>query len=343
MRRMVKGSVALVLGVCVGMVVLGSGRAALAQESTTTTLPLHPISVTPDVVSVPKQKVTVLSEGFPDQQGCRFGNLFALAPGQTVATTGVKRLLQDHNFDPPVTVEVDRWADGTYFTEGTFDLVLTCRDDSGAQTGTYRTGATLTVLASGVPPPDPVVTTLSTTTTLGPTTTTASTKGTVEPSTGRAGETTVTIRGNGFKPKAKLEIALDTTPKTVLGTTEARDNGEYAATILIPATAPAGQHKLLVTGPGPDDVTRSTSADLLVLAATRTGTGTGTGSRTAAATGSGGTTATGSLPATGPTERTPYLVVAGLTAMTLGAFLVGMSHPAVPSGGRHRRRRLHRR
>jgi hypothetical protein len=34
--------------------------------------------------------------------------------------------------------------------------------------------------------------------------------------------------------------------------------------------------------------------------------------------------------------------MAGLTAMTLGALLVGLSHPAVPARGRHRRRRVRR-
>lgn len=324
-----------------GALVLFAGSDASAQETTTTTLPLHPITVTPDVVDEPKEKITLSGPGFPDQQGCRFGSILALKEGQPLNSE--TKVLLAGNFDAEWETKVDRWEDRTPFTAGVFTLLLVCRDDSGGLERTFRTGATLTVEESGVPAPDP--TTSVEPGTGGPgttTTTTASTQGTVDPTTARAGETTVTIRGNGFKPLADLEIALDTTPRTVLGTTKAKENGEYAATILIPATAPAGQHKLLVTGPGPDGVTRSTSADLLVIAAPTTGGGTGTRTRTATATGNAGTAA-GELPATGPTERTPYLVMAALTAMTLGAFLVGMSHPAAPSRGRQRRRGLHRR
>jgi LPXTG-motif cell wall-anchored protein len=345
-HRVVRGSVALLVGLAV--VLAGSG--ALAQETTSTStstsssssttaapLPGWTMTVTPSTVDEHFEVVTLAGPGFPGQAGCRFGDLFALGDGQTFGTA--KQLLSGYNFDPPWTETVTEFSDGTNFTEGVFSLHLVCRDDGSVLTGTFPTGVTLTVLESGAPPPDPVPTTAA------PTTTLPDTVGTVQPTSARAGETTVTIRGRGFKPSAKLDITLKTTPVTALGTTNALPDGTYAATVLIPATAPAGQHKLLVTGPGPDDVIRSTSADLLVIAAAGTGTGTATrtGTRTAAATGSGGTAST--LPATGPSDSTPYFVMAGLTAMTLGAFLVGMSHPAVPARGRHRRRRhgLHRR
>lgn len=337
MRRVTRGSAALLLGVALLM----AGPGAQAQAQTTTTLPLHAITVTPATVDEPKEPITLAGEGFPGETGCKFGQLYALRAGQTITAT-TPRLLQGYDFDREWSVEVTRWSDGSYFAEGTFQLVLACTDDSGIATGTYRTDATLTVLPSGVPPPDPTTTEPPTTTTALVTTTTIGLNGTVDPNVARAGETTVTLRGNGFKPLASLQITLDTKPPTVLGTTKATDKGEYATTILIPATAPAGKHKVLVTGEGPDGASRSTTADLQVLAAP----GTTTARRTAAAaTGGSGTAATGTLAATGPSESTPYLVMAGLTAMTLGAFLVGMSHPAAPSGPRHRRRRrgLHRR
>jgi hypothetical protein len=327
---MVRGSVALLLGVTVVLVGPGaSGQESTTSSSSTTTTEPPPgwtINVSPDTVDEPLEVVTLSGPGFPGQSGCRFGELFALGEGETVGSA--KRLLDAFNFDPPWETTVTKWSDGTNFTEGVFNLVLACRDDGSVPTGTFPTGATLTVLASGVPPPDP-------TTTLPPTTTTLpDTVGTVEPTSARAGETTVTLRGNGFKPSTKLDITLkSSTRTTALGTVNALASGSYAATILIPATAPAGQQKVLVTGLGPDDVVRSTSADLLVIAASG---GTATRTRTAAST--SGSTA-GALPATGPKDRTPYFVMAGLTAMTLGAFLVGMSHPAEPARGHHRRRR----
>lgn len=327
---------ALLLGVAV--VVVGPG--ALAQEATTTstTSPpgVHRIDVTPDTVTAPLQEITLSGNGFPGQIGCVFGQLVALPAGQT-SPVEAPRLLQGFDFDGPWSQVVTEFANGDNFFEGTFTLLLICRNNLDNDEVTYQTGATLTVTAAGVPPPDPTTTIPpppTTTTTAAVTTTTIGTNGTVDPTTARAGQTTVTIRGNGFKALAKLDITLNTRRPTPLGTVNAFADGTYAATILIPANAPAGQHKLLVTGPGPDDVTRSTTADLRVLASS---TGTGTNTRTAAATGSTGSTAT--LPATGPSESTPYFVMAGLTAMTLGAFLVGMSHPAVPSRGRHRRRR----
>ncbi len=359
MRRIWKGPMALVAGAAV----VGLGPAAQAQNA-----PLEEyqgVTVTPANVTAPGQMVTVAGPGFPGQQGCVIGRV--------LARVGEQPLEQARLF---ATGNLDRAA-GWSFTEGSFDdgpfvagtysIFLRCRDDQSTPND-YSTGAEFTIAASAIPPPTTSTTTLPT-----------AGQGTVDPTTAKPVETTITIRGGGFKPGATLQITLGTTPVTPLGSTVATDTGDYAATIKLPASAPPGNQQLVVTGPGPDDVARSTTASLTVqdlscsdfatseaaqaalgpggsdphgLDAERDGVACGvrsTGSaRTAAGgtgteAGSGGTAATGgTLPATG-TENTSYGVVVGLAALTLGALLVGLSHPAVPASGQHRRRPARRR
>jgi hypothetical protein len=309
--------------------------------------------VTPTVVSTFGQKVTIAGPGFPNSQGCRFGQIRAMESGQTIEQS---RLLDSGGYDEPWDVDVTGFIDEQNpkgpplpFTQGTFFIFMLCASEVSPQV-TYRTDKSFTVEASGT------TTTQSTTTTtnaassssIDPTDTSDPdlpaeedlTKGTVSPSTATAGETTITIRGAGFKVGASLQITLATTPVTVLGTTPAKAGGDYAATLKLPATAPAGVHQLVVTGPAPDGTTHSTTATITVLPASGTSGG-GTGGSASASGSGGGTEAApeGSLPATG-SEHAPLEAMAGLTALTLGALLIGLSHPAAPRRGNHRRPRV---
>lgn len=355
------GLVALVAGA--SLVVLSPGAGAQTAD-----LPLHsPVTVTPREVSTPGQKITVTGPGFPGGQGCRFAQIRALTDGQTFDEGRI--LDKGIGLDDPWSFEYTAFDDGP-FTPGTFKLFLYCSDEFNNQQ-TYRTDpdAGFTVLASAT-------TTTTTTTTLPPSTTSSSTAttapagtaGTVEPSSVKPGVDTITIRGGGFKAGAQLTITLNSTPVTALGTTDATATGAYAATLKLPASAPPGAQQLVVSGPGPDDAPRSTRASLTVqdlnctdfatstaaqaamgaggadphgLDADRDGVACETVSarsaRSAAGT-SGTAAAAGALPATG-TSHAPFGIMAGLTAMTLGALLVGLSYPATPAAGHHRRRR----
>jgi LPXTG-motif cell wall-anchored protein len=335
-RRTLRGSVAALVALSVAAV----GRPAAADGAA----PIG-VTVSPTTLSAYGQTVTVTGDPFPGAFGCRRGRILATVGAQQPSEAQV--LVSDVNLDQPkegattwsYTSGVgfdDGLGNRTPFGSGTYTILLDCTDDRSQQ-AYYTTSAEFTVLASA--------TTTTTATTVASSTSSSSsvvatsttlpgTTGTVDPSTATAGVTSITVRGGGFKPGATLQISLKTTPPLALGTTTATDTGAYAASLKLPASAPAGSQQLVVTGPAPDGTTRSTTATLTVVAASAAS------SSGSVASGSSGSTAaaSGTLPQTGA-DHASVEVMAGLTALTLGALLVGLSHPAAPASGRHRRRR----
>lgn len=350
-----------------------------------------PVSVSPAVVDEPDDAITVSGQGFPQGQGCAPGIILAVPAGQDVSGPGVVKFAIGVDLNAagePGGFSYTHIAHEFPLAVGTYSIVITCNETSST---TYSTSATFTV---------PVGATVTTTTTTTPTTSTSTTlapvegsttsstttvgsgtTGTVDPSTAKPG-VTLTIRGSGFQADAQLQISLAGPPATALGSTVAGASGAYAATLKLPMNVAPGSHTLLVTGPGPDGASRSTTATITVqdlncsdfttseaanaalgpagadphgLDADRDGVaceelssgsgggaGGGGGGGTSGASSGTAVAASGALPQTG-TGHTSMVVMGGLAAMTLGALLVGLSHPAQPAGGQHRRRRTRRR
>jgi len=328
------------MAILVGVAILNVGPGAGAQ-----TVPVYAgVTVTPGILSTPG-KITVAGPGLPGAQGCKFGQILALATVPAgLPLTSAQVLVLSADLDIPWSFPVSGFV-GKPFEVGTFTIFLTCGAEAGGQQ-TFATGAQFTIEPGSTTTTASTSSTTSTTTSSSSTTAPTSTtiapgvQGTVDPTAAQAGVTTITIRGGGFKAAAQLQISLKGTSTTSLGTTNATDTGAYAATLVLPASAPSGGQQLVVTGPGPDGAIRSTTAALTVTAAgssvtTVAGTGGNRGTNTAAG-------ATSSLAKTG-SGRASFETMAGLAALSVGALLMGLSHPAVPTRGRHRRRRVVRR
>ena len=344
----------------VGAIVAFSGAAAAQVE-----MPVFEgVTVSPTTLSAPGA-ITVAGPGTPGGEGCRVGEIRAALPGQLPAQG---RLFAREDLDNAWSIRRSEFEDAP-FAAGTYTIFIDCNDLRG-NTISYATNRTFTIEATATTSSTASTSTTSTTTS-GSTQTTAGptgTAGTVDPTTAKPGETTITIRGGGFRPGAALQISLATSPVTALGSTTASATGAYAATLQIPVTAPPGVHQLLVTGPGPGagEATRSTTVTLTVVdlncpdfktpeaaqaalgngdphgldgdqdgLACESGSNGGAGSAAADA---GGTGPGGSLPATG-SRHTAFGVTAGLVSVTFGALLMGLSHPAAPATPADRRRR----
>lgn len=336
---------------------------ALGTGASAESFPIYrDVKVSPATVSTPDQEVVVSGPGFPGQQGCVIGRILALVPGAPLAEARV--LLGPVNLDVPVWSYTRTSASDGPIPAGTYDLLLSCIDDaansqirSTEAVLTVTSSATTTTTSTTAPPP-------TTATTVAPPTTgrATGTGASVEPTTAKPGFTTLTIRGGGFKPSAPLQISIRGTKVMQLGTTAATATGEYAVTLVLPTATSPGAQQLVVSGLGPDGVSRSTSVDLTVgdlncsdfatPEAAQAGLGTD-GSDPhkldperdgAACKRVPGRRAAGGKPAlaTTGTGRGTIGVVAGLMALTLGSFFMGFSHPRVPGAGLHRRGRPRR-
>lgn len=107
----------------------------------------------------------------------------------------------------------------------------------------------------------------------------------------------VTVSGRGFTRGATIEVWLHSDP-VLLGSVTVTDAGTFAGTVTIPASTPAGAHRIVVTDP----TTGAPSAAALTVTA-------------AASSGTDGLAAAGGVIAWG-------LVAAALLALALGAVLV---------------------
>ncbi|WP_395245448.1 hypothetical protein ACGGZK_06465 [Agromyces sp. MMS24-K17] len=91
---------------------------------------------------------------------------------------------------------------------------------------------------------------------------------------------TITVTGSGFDAGTEYQVELHSTPQ-VLGTASADDDGSFELDGVIPASTPAGAHRIVVLLDGEEiastDVT-ITSASTTTPAASGTTSGTGTGS-----------------------------------------------------------------
>ena len=84
---------------------------------------------------------------------------------------------------------------------------------------------------------------------------------TVEPSSVEAGKT-VTVKGTGFAPESAVTITLHSEPVEV-GTATTDENGDFTATVTVPATTEAGDHTVVAASNTP---TVTASAPLTVTA-----------------------------------------------------------------------------
>ena len=84
---------------------------------------------------------------------------------------------------------------------------------------------------------------------------------TVEPSSVEAGKT-VTVKGTGFAPESTVTITLHSEPVEV-GTATTDENGDFTATVTVPATTEAGDHTVVAASNMP---TVTASAPLTVTA-----------------------------------------------------------------------------
>ena len=84
---------------------------------------------------------------------------------------------------------------------------------------------------------------------------------TVEPSSVEAGKT-VTVKGTGFAPESTVTITLHSEPVEV-GTATTDENGDFTATVTVPATTEAGDHTVVAASNTP---TVTASAPLTVTA-----------------------------------------------------------------------------
>lgn len=325
------------------------------------------VTVTPDRLGV-GEVLTIEGTKFPAD--CQDGTV-RLVPnadpnaeyqfGPSIVMVLADWKVSDSKFTrPPETTPLDPPV-------GTYAIKIYCifgnRDEV-----THLTGKTVTFTRDPTSP---------TTAAPAPTTTTPPvdhTTGTVSPTTAKPGVTEITVRGGGFGANQRLEIALATKKKMVLGATTSNVDGLYAATLKLPADAPPGDQKVTVSGLDPAGAARVTTAGLKVedlscsdfpapeaaqaamgsngsdphgldpdgdgfacVATGRTNVSARSGSQTSSSSSPGGALAKSG------TSRGTVLLVVSLAALTAGALLIGLSHPAVAEPVGHRRSRRLRR
>ena len=135
----------------------------------------------------------------------------------------------------------------------------------------YDTSTTEQPTSTTTAPPAATTTTgpSSTSTTSKPSSTTTTTTATTQTQATVLGSSTVppggavTVTAAGFAPNTTANMTLFSDPVS-LGTTQADATGTVRATVRIPANTTAGQHTIVITGPGATGGTNQASATITV-------------------------------------------------------------------------------